>query len=228
MSARIAIGLSAAPGPGVTIGGFPMGAHNSSPGCDAFIEHFLHDFSLIQVLDQSHAVTLPVRTCPCRLRRQNQSGNILQKRLISLSHMTTLVDRLGESLQLFSSDCGLDIRQPVIESEFRIRLKHNRWRRMSSSIRQTHPVLSPKAKPFIDRAIRRGEHSSVARGEQLSGMKRKTCDSSMRLANLLPSPSPKDLASNGACRVFDDGDVVLVGDLEYFREIARHSHLVNT
>ncbi|SRR5579862_4307710 len=49
----------------------------------------------------------------------------------------------------------------------------------------------------------------------------------MRLSDPFPGVFPEDLAADGACSIFDHGEIVLAGNLQNRLQVAGHADLVN-
>ncbi len=96
-----------------------MCAHNSPARRDSMIEHVLHYRALVSVFGKAHAIALPVGTRPLRFRGRNESGNVSQQSPVASGHLPSVRDGLGNPLQLLASNGGLDVREAIIEAQFR-------------------------------------------------------------------------------------------------------------
>ena len=99
---------------------------------------------------------------------------------------------------------------------------------MSGGISGAHSVLPPEAKLFVPLLVGCRDNAAITCGDDLPRMKRETGDISMWLTDLFPLALPIDFTADCAGRIFNDWQRITLTDINNRREIAGHSHLVDT
>lgn len=164
---------------------------------------------------------------PVGFGRQPEIGDITEKHVVAVSYLPAAADEFCEALQLLPTDCRLDIGHPIVIAEFRIGLEDYLVGPMAHGVWHGHGMLPPQAKPGIPVLVFCRDHSSIAGGEDLPGMKGETGRIPMGLADSLPFAVPQDLAPDGAGSVFDQRQTVLFSNWHKTRKITRHADLMH-
>ena len=129
---------------------------------------------------------------------------------------------------MLSAYGGLNIGHAIVEAQFQIRFKCNCSGFMPCRAVHAHAVDTQEAKQLVPFFIVRCDHATVAGGDDLTGMKRKTGHIALGFSDFLPMIITHNFAADGTCGVFNDPQTLLFGKIRNRGHIAGHAHLVHT
>ena len=150
-----------------------------------------------------------------RFRRQGDAGQIGQHFTVLASDASFALDKLGNAGHLRHTHRRLQVRHPVVEAHLVVPI---------TTLRR-HGVITQEATAGGQRGVVRGQHATLASGDNLVGIKTKRAD--------LPQAASALLANGGAvcfCRILHHQQAMCVGDgvdFDHFGRMAVEVHRHN-